>query len=147
MASKFHQTLYAKIENEGGEDQYLETSDKVEELAEIGEVVTIAEYKLVRKHKVRISVNLEALNKRGTEEEATKMMIFGSDGVEMIEKRLREQLFSEPERKTFLVAASSLRALIAYYKKLTDLCDHEWDVTSPVDSVALCMNCGRLKSI
>lgn len=63
MARKFSGTLYAKIQNEGEEDQYLETADNIEELAEIGEVVTIAEYKLVRAQKVRVTVNWESLKK------------------------------------------------------------------------------------
>lgn len=74
-------------------------------------------------------------------------MVFGSDGVEIIEKRMYEQFAEQPDRREFTVNIRALQALINYYKMLTKLCKHEWDVTSPVDSVQLCRKCGLLERI
>jgi hypothetical protein len=75
------------------------------------------------------------------------MSVFGIDGTQMIEKRLYEQLQDQPERREFTINVFALKALIDYHKKLADLCDHDWDLTSPVDGAALCPKCGGIKLI
>ena len=56
MATRLAKTLYAKVENPGSEDRYVDTAETIEELAELGETVTIAEYKLVRKFRATTKV-------------------------------------------------------------------------------------------
>ena len=73
-------------------------------------------------------------------------MVFGSDGVEMIEKRARQQLLDQPDERKFTIHIISLLALIDYYKQLTKNCKHEMDVTSPIDTAELCRKCGLLRA-
>ena len=64
MATKFATRLYAKIVNKGLEDQYLDTSENLDGLAEMGEVVEVAEYRLVGKKKVTVSINAKVVTRK-----------------------------------------------------------------------------------
>lgn len=55
--SKFPKVLFVKIESEGTDNEYLLTGTEVEQLAEIGNTVLVAEYKLVQSQKIKAVVN------------------------------------------------------------------------------------------
>ena len=51
-AKAFPTTLLVKRENEGTDEEYLQTGEAPEEFAEVGETVVVAEYRLVRTDKL-----------------------------------------------------------------------------------------------
>ena len=67
-------------------------------------------------------------------------MIFGSDGVDWLEAKC-----NEAAGPTVEVNVRTMRAMIAYYRELTNLCHHEWNCSSPIDTVDLCTKCGLLE--
>ena len=59
MKSRFAETLYAKFENKGTENEYLQTGDSPEDVLEVGETAVVAEYKLVRTSRVKAEMKLK----------------------------------------------------------------------------------------
>ena len=53
MKKQYPKTLYALIEESGTKDEYLHTEESLERLVDVGETVTVAEYKLVHTFKVK----------------------------------------------------------------------------------------------